>query len=97
MHESYANPNRVVSKPPFEVSERGSGEFEIQIRIYFNDLTDNAQILLCLLYIPSGISINGNFIPQQHVRDKGESWYSLMRQIFKDLVWMLSERTNVTQ
>ena len=28
-HESYANPNRVVSKPPYEVSETVSCEFEI--------------------------------------------------------------------
>jgi len=31
---------RVVSKPPYEVSESGWGEFEIQIKIYFNDLTE---------------------------------------------------------
>ncbi|KAF4532355.1 hypothetical protein B566_EDAN003659 [Ephemera danica] len=29
LHESYANPSRVVVKPPFEVSETGWGEFEI--------------------------------------------------------------------
>ena len=29
-----------MSKPPYEVSESGWGEFEIQIRIYFNDLTE---------------------------------------------------------
>lgn len=40
LHESYANPNRVVSKPPYEVSESGWGEFEIQIKIYFNDITE---------------------------------------------------------
>ncbi len=32
--------SRVVSKPPYEVSESGWGEFEIQIKIYFNDLTE---------------------------------------------------------
>ncbi len=37
MHESYANPNRVISKPPYEVSETGWGEFEVQIKIHFND------------------------------------------------------------
>lgn len=37
LHESYANPNRVVTKPPFEVSETGWGEFEIVIKIYFLD------------------------------------------------------------
>ena len=37
LHDSYANPNRVVTKPPYEVTETGWGEFEISIRIYFND------------------------------------------------------------
>jgi YEATS domain-containing protein 4 len=37
LHESYANPNRVVSKPPYEITETGWGEFEIVIKIYFHD------------------------------------------------------------
>jgi len=37
LHESYANPNRVVTKPPFEVRETGWGEFEIVIKVYFID------------------------------------------------------------
>lgn len=40
LHESYANQNRIVSKPPYEVSESGWGEFEIQIRIHFNDANE---------------------------------------------------------
>ncbi len=37
LHESYANPNRVVMKPPYEITETGWGEFEIVIKIFFND------------------------------------------------------------
>ena len=37
LHESYPNPNRIVTKPPFEVSETGWGEFEITIKLYFVD------------------------------------------------------------
>jgi len=37
LHDSYANSNRVVSKPPYEVSETGWGEFEVQIKIHFHD------------------------------------------------------------
>ncbi|RWS00914.1 YEATS domain-containing protein 4-like protein [Dinothrombium tinctorium] len=37
LHESYANPNRVVTKPPYEVTETGWGEFEISIKIFFID------------------------------------------------------------
>ncbi|XP_056633806.1 YEATS domain-containing protein 4 [Diorhabda carinulata] len=37
LHESYVNPNRIVVKPPYELSETGWGEFEIVIKIYFHD------------------------------------------------------------
>lgn len=37
LHESYNNPNRVVTKPPYELTETGWGEFEIVIKIYFHD------------------------------------------------------------
>ncbi|XP_017769589.1 PREDICTED: YEATS domain-containing protein 4 [Nicrophorus vespilloides] len=37
LHESYANQNRIVVKPPYEISETGWGEFEIVIKIHFID------------------------------------------------------------
>ncbi|EFX87329.1 hypothetical protein DAPPUDRAFT_187412 [Daphnia pulex] len=37
LHDSYANQNRVLTKPPYEVTETGWGEFEIVIKIYFQD------------------------------------------------------------
>jgi len=37
LHDSYANPNRILTEPPYEVSETGWGEFEVVIRIHFND------------------------------------------------------------
>lgn len=40
LHESYPNQNRVVTKPPYEVTETGWGEFEIVIKIYFVDSTE---------------------------------------------------------
>ena len=39
LHESYENPNRICTKPPYEVSETGWGEFEVVIKIYFHDPT----------------------------------------------------------
>jgi len=35
LHETYVNPVRTIESPPFQVSETGWGEFEIQIKIYF--------------------------------------------------------------
>lgn len=40
LHESYPIQNRVVTKPPYEVTETGWGEFEIVIKIYFADTTE---------------------------------------------------------
>lgn len=37
LHDSYGNCNRTVTKMPYEVSETGWGEFEIVIKIYFQD------------------------------------------------------------
>ncbi|TCD67267.1 NuA4 histone H4 acetyltransferase complex and the SWR1 complex subunit [Steccherinum ochraceum] len=35
LHETYPNPSRSIDKPPFEVTETGWGEFEVQIRLNF--------------------------------------------------------------
>ena len=37
LHESFAEPLRVVEKFPFEQTETGWGEFEIQIKVYLID------------------------------------------------------------
>ncbi len=59
LHESYANPSRVVSKPPYEVSETGWGEFEVQIKIHFNDGAERPITfyhVLKLFHSPTGTS-----------------------------------------
>lgn len=35
LHETYAQSVRTVEQPPFEVTETGWGEFEIQVKLYF--------------------------------------------------------------
>ncbi|KAF8343685.1 yeats family protein [Amanita rubescens] len=35
LHDTYPNPTRTIEKHPFEVTETGWGEFEVQIRITF--------------------------------------------------------------
>lgn len=49
LHESYANPNRIVTKPPYEVTETGWGEFEVVIKIYFHDPTERPVTLYHIL------------------------------------------------
>jgi YEATS domain-containing protein 4 len=49
LHESYANQNRVVIKPPYEITETGWGEFEIVIKIYFHDSNERPVTLYHIL------------------------------------------------
>lgn len=49
LHESFAEPVRVIEKAPFEVSELGWGEFAAKIRIFFKD---PGKILYFPLLIP---------------------------------------------
>mmetsp|Transcript_54147 Transcript_54147/g.131396 ORF Transcript_54147/g.131396 Transcript_54147/m.131396 type:complete len:379 (+) Transcript_54147:178-1314(+) len=37
LHPSFAQPTRELTEPPYEVTERGWGEFEAQIRIHWKD------------------------------------------------------------
>jgi len=46
LHDTYQNAVRNVDKPPFEVSETGWGEFEINIRISFIQESGEKQITL---------------------------------------------------
>ncbi|KAL3861614.1 hypothetical protein ACJMK2_007639 [Sinanodonta woodiana] len=49
LHESYPNQNRVITKPPYEVTETGWGEFEVVIKIYFCDPNERPVTLYHLL------------------------------------------------
>ncbi|ESO07050.1 hypothetical protein HELRODRAFT_92407, partial [Helobdella robusta] len=49
LHESYANTNRVITRPPYEVTETGWGEFEVIIKIYFNDPNEKPVTIYHLL------------------------------------------------
>ncbi|XP_038834119.1 YEATS domain-containing protein 4 isoform X1 [Salvelinus namaycush] len=49
LHESYVNPLRVVTKPPYEITETGWGEFEIIIKMFFIDPNERPVTLYHLL------------------------------------------------
>ncbi|XP_044042446.1 YEATS domain-containing protein 4 isoform X1 [Siniperca chuatsi] len=49
LHESYGNPLRVVTKPPYEITETGWGEFEIIVKIFFIDPNERPVTLYHLL------------------------------------------------
>lgn len=45
LHASFAQPVREYTQPPFEVTERGWGEFEAQIRIVWKDTTEKPTVV----------------------------------------------------
>lgn len=45
LHPSFAQPVRELTEPPFEVTERGWGEFEAQIRIVWKDPAEKATVV----------------------------------------------------
>jgi len=70
LHESYANQNRVVLKPPYEVSETGWGEFEIVIKIYFHDSNERPVTLYHVLKlfpsVPGAVLGTNNLVVESY-------------------------------
>lgn len=68
LHETYANSSRMVESPPFEVTESGWGEFEVQIKLFFvPEANEKAQTLWHALKLhPFGEGAEG-------VRERRES------------------------
>ncbi|RZF49143.1 hypothetical protein LSTR_LSTR008429 [Laodelphax striatellus] len=57
LHDSYSTPNRIITKPPFEVAETGWGEFEISIKIYFYDPNERPVNLYHILKLFQGSEV----------------------------------------
>jgi len=49
LHESYTTQTRVVTRPPYEVTETGWGEFEIAIKVFFHDPNERPVTLYHIL------------------------------------------------
>ena len=45
LHPSFAQPTREITAPPYEVTERGWGEFEAQIRITWKDTNEKSTVI----------------------------------------------------
>lgn len=68
LHESYTDAMRTVTKPPYEITETGWGEFEIIIKIYFIDSAERPVTLYHLLKLFS----NPLIANQPHVGSQGQ-------------------------
>jgi len=71
LHESYGErANRIVSKPPYQINETGWGEFEIQIRVFFNDGNERPVTFYHILKLFHGADtpVNAPAIPAEVTR-----------------------------
>lgn len=66
LHESYANPNRILTKAPYEVTETGWGEFEVVIKIYFHDPTERPVTLYHILKLFQSPVVEGEVVDIKH-------------------------------
>jgi YEATS domain-containing protein 4 len=70
LHESYPNPLRIVSRPPYEVQETGWGEFEIIIKVFFQDSAEKPVTIYHLLKLfqtdPAVIAGKKNVISEHY-------------------------------
>jgi len=60
LHPSFAIPVRELTAPPFEVTEKGWGEFEASIRIVWRDPAEKALVLMHLIKLYPPITANAN-------------------------------------
>ncbi|KAG7399794.1 YEATS domain-containing protein 4 [Phytophthora boehmeriae] len=69
LHVSFANPVRVLTEPPYEVTELGWGEFETRIQIYFHDPNERpiSIIHLLVLYPPNSQPASTKKVPSKPV------------------------------
>lgn len=59
LHESYANANRTLTKPPYEVTETGWGEFEVVIKLHFHDPNERPVTLYHILKLFQSPIVDG--------------------------------------
>ncbi|KAI8500149.1 PREDICTED: YEATS domain-containing protein 4-like [Branchiostoma belcheri] len=90
LHETYANPVRVVTKPPYEITETGWGEFEVIIKIYFNDPNERPVTLyhfLKLFQTDTNIMLGKKTLVSEHHEEL----------IFQDPTQMMQTMLNSTR
>mmetsp|Transcript_6673 Transcript_6673/g.20210 ORF Transcript_6673/g.20210 Transcript_6673/m.20210 type:complete len:220 (+) Transcript_6673:69-728(+) len=68
LHESFDPPKRIVTAPPYEVTETGWGEFEVNIRVVTKDVTEKPIELFHLLRLfpPPGTDMTKKPVASEH-------------------------------
>jgi YEATS domain-containing protein 4 len=83
LHPSFAQPVRELTEPPFEVTERGWGEFEAQIRIVWKDPAEKATVVSTIANDVESWNMNIIFMTTAHacvvyLATIGQPWHKTL-------------------
>lgn len=95
LHESYANPNRIVNKPPYEVTETGWGEFEVVIKLHFHDPNERPITLYHILKLFQSPIVEGEISTQD--TKKGLVSESYEEIVFQEPTQLMQQCLNSTK
>mmetsp|Transcript_6637 Transcript_6637/g.9596 ORF Transcript_6637/g.9596 Transcript_6637/m.9596 type:complete len:191 (-) Transcript_6637:1892-2464(-) len=86
LHESFDPQKRVLSSPPYEVTESGWGEFEVNIKIHFKDNIEKPVEIFHLLRLfpPFGTEMSKKPVVSEHYdelifQDPTENLFKLLK------------------
>uniref|UniRef100_A0A6I8P5Q5 YEATS domain containing 4 n=1 Tax=Ornithorhynchus anatinus TaxID=9258 RepID=A0A6I8P5Q5_ORNAN len=96
LHESYGNPLRVVTKPPYEITETGWGEFEIIIKIFFIDPNERPP-RICQVPSASKRCRQLGSMPDAKRNSHMVTLYHLLKLFQSDTNAMLGKKTVVSE
>lgn len=97
LHNTYTNPNRIVYTAPYEVTETGWGEFDINIIIQFRDNTNSTlQLSHHLKLFPSPVVVNGQTIEHDSTQPVMSEHYDefVFVNPSNDFITRLNQSTN---
>lgn len=97
LHESYANPNRILTKPPYEIVETGWGEFEVVIKLYFHDPTERPVTLYHILKLFQSPVVDGEISISTFDSKKGLVSESYEEIVFQEPTQLMKHYLDNTQ
>lgn len=89
LHPSFAQPVRELTAPPFEVTEKGWGEFEASIRIVWRDPAEKALVLMHMikLYPPVAENLPGSEMGVDDTKGEDKKKKPVVHEFYDEVVF----------
>ena len=88
LHESFAEPVRIIDKPPFEVTELGWGEFAAKIRLFFKDPEEQPIDIVHIIKLYPQNAPNQNAAMQQGASVHQNVRKPVMSETYDEIVFV---------